>query len=346
MTDPHDQHPEPGPDAGPHGLRAPERRQGVRSVRRRRTSGLRTALVIGVLGLASAGCSSGPAETSADGAGDDSTAGVYEFQTNAPDPSEDVTIRIPDELREVMGADADGMVVNQIDVSAHETEGAEHCAADLSMSYLGNQPLDMVSGSDAPTDRESVVQSFITRIPDSGVDDEASVVEWLDSAIEGRIAKGYGESEIAESFEELFGAPVDLESDTYLSPYQDGDTGQDVLDRYIGGASDEQVPGTTIVAESLGLDDAHPLTELDESAPEPGAYLSDDYATITIVGDCAASAADPEGAIEMTLPSVDADGKTSTVASLELSVMTDGTIGVAGEVEDYMRDSHDEWIAR
>lgn len=354
MTDRHDQHSEPRPEARTRGLKAPERRQGDRLGRgcarheRRKswTHKLRTALVVGVLGLSSAGCSAGPAGTSTDESSGNAAAGVYEFQTNASEPSEEVTIRIPDELREVMGADADGMVVDLIAVSAHEIEGVQHCAADLSMSYLGNQPLDMVAANDAPTARESAVQDFIKTIPDSEVDDEASAIEWLDSAIEGRIANGYGESDIAKSFEMQFGTPADLESDTYLSAYEDGDTGREVLDRYVGSASDEEVPGTTIVAEGLGLDNAHPLTDLDESAPEPGTYVSEDYTTITIVDGCAASAADPEDAIEMTLPSLGPNGKSSTVASLELSVMTDGTIGVTGEVEDYMRDAHDQWIAR
>lgn len=301
-------------------------------------------LAVAILGVSLAGCSSGPAETPTDGTGGDSAANVFEFETNGIEPSSEVTVRVPDDLREVMGADADGMVVDQIVVTAHEIDGAQYCAADLSMTYLGNQPLDMVAVNDAPTDRESVVQTFINRISDSGVDDEASVVEWLDSAIEGRIANGYSESDISASFEELFRAPVDLESDTYLSPYQDGDTGQDVFDRYVGSASDEQATGAAIVAESLGLDDARAQTDLDESAPEAGAYVSDDYTTITVVDDCAASATDPDNAIEMELPSVNADGKSDTTATVELSVMTDGTIGVAGEVKDYMRDANDDWI--
>ena len=277
----------------------------------------------------------------------DSAASVYEFQTNGIEPSNEVTIRVPDDLREVMGTDGDrGMLVYQIVVTGRELDDAQYCAADLSMSYVGNQPLDMIAANDAPTDRESVVQTFINRIPDSGVDDEASVVEWLDSAIEGRIASGYSESDISDSFEDLFGTPVDLESDTYLSPYKDGDTGQDVFDRYAGSASDEQAPGTTIVAESLGLDDARAQTDLDESPRQRKVLTcSEDFATVTVVGDCATSATDPDNAIEIELPSVDADGKSDTTATVQLSVMTDGTIGVAGEVNDYMRDANDNWIA-
>lgn len=300
---------------------------------------------IAITGLLLAGCSSDPAETPADESSGDSAATVFEFQTNGIEPSTEVTIRVPTDLREVMGAEADGMVVDEIVVAGHELDGAQYCAADLAMTYLGNQPLDLVSANDAPTDRDEVVQRFINVIPDEDVDDEASVVEWLDSAIEGRIANGHGESEISGSFEGMFGTPVDLENDTYLTPYQEGDTGQDVFDRYVGSASDEQVPGTTIVAGSLGLDDASTQADLDESAPEPGAYVSEDYTTITLVGDCAASATDPDNAIEIDLPSVDADGKIDTTATVQLSVMIDGTIGVAGEVEDYMRDANDNWIA-
>lgn len=54
-------------------------------------------------------------------------------------------------------------------------------------------------------------------------------------------------------------------------------------------------------------------------------------------------AADPAG-------SAPADGqetplaRSNTTATVQLSVMTDGTIGVAGEVDGYMRDSNDNWI--
>ena len=303
------------------------------------------AVVAAILALSLVGCSSDEADAPDEETDGDSAASVYEFQTNGIEPSNEVTIRVPDDLREVMGTDGDGMLVDQIVVTGRELDDAQYCAADLSMSYVGNQPLDMIAANDAPTDRESVVQTFINRIPDSGVDDETSVVEWLDSAIESRIASGYSESDISDSFEDLFGTPVDLESDTYLSPYKDGDTGQDVFDRYAGSASDEQAPGTTIVAESLGLDDARAQTDLDESAPEEGTDASEDFATVTVVGDCATSATDPDNAIEIELPSVDADGKSDTTATVQLSVMTDGTIGVAGEVNDYMRDANDNWIA-
>lgn len=120
---------------------------------------------------------------------------------------------------------------------------------------------------------------------------------------------------------------------------------KDVFDRYVGSASDEQVPGITIVAESLGLDDAGTQADLDESAAEPGADVSVDYTSITLVGDGAASETDSDNAIEIELPSVDADGKIDTIVTVQLSIMTDGTIGVAGEVEDYMGDANGNWIA-
>lgn len=98
---------------------------------------------------------------------------------------------------------------------------------------------------------------------------------------------------------------------------------------------------------SEGLD-PYPATD----APNPttlsaakSPYIADDFSTLTVVGDCAASATDPDNAIELELPSVDADGKSDTTATVQLSVMTDGTIGVAGEVKEYMRDANDNWIS-
>lgn len=61
---------------------------------------------------------------------------------------------------------------------------------------------------------------------------------------------------------------------------------------------------------------------------------------VAVTSGCAASPNDPDNAIEMNLP---VPGSAS--AQLQLSVMTDGTIGVTGAVEGYVRDSNGSWIA-
>ncbi|OYN92705.1 hypothetical protein [Parenemella sanctibonifatiensis] len=91
-------------------------------------------LAAAILGLTLAGCSSGPAETPTDESGGDSAGNVYEFQTNGIEPSADVTIRLPDDLREVMGADADNLVIDEIVVTGRALGDAQVCAADVAIT--------------------------------------------------------------------------------------------------------------------------------------------------------------------------------------------------------------------
>ncbi|WP_179229202.1 hypothetical protein [Parenemella sanctibonifatiensis] len=120
------------------------------------------------------------------------------------------------------------------------------------------------------------------------------------------------------------------------------------MDAHLSGGSEGETTDAEIITTALGLTSSkapNPISDFDESAPEPGTYIADDLSTLTVVGDCAASGTDPDNAIEIELPSVEADGETDNTATVQLSVMTDATIGVAGEVEDYMRDANGNWIA-
>ncbi|TGD27772.1 hypothetical protein EB835_18310 [Brevibacterium sp. S22] len=100
-------------------------------------------------------------------------------------------------------------------------------------------------------------------------------------------------------------------------------------------------------------DDVRSASELDESAPKSGTCISDDLSTMTVVDNCSASETDPDHATNVELPiystpdndDID-DKRISTFAEIQMSVMSDGTIGIGGEVSDYMRDSNDDWIAQ
>src|SRR5699024_153377 len=108
----------------------------------RRTPTMTTAFAaLGGVALLLAGCSGGSdASAGTDETGGETAAGVYEFQTNGIEAAEEISIRVPDDLREAMGSDADGMVVDQIVATAHDVEGVEYCAVDLAISYTDGQP--------------------------------------------------------------------------------------------------------------------------------------------------------------------------------------------------------------
>lgn len=288
-----------------------------------------------ILGLSLVGCSSDPAETPTNESGGDSATNVYEFQTNGIEPSEEITVRVPDDLREVMGADADGMVVDEIVVTGHELEGAEYCSADLTIAYGNDQPQALLSAGSDQTQRSDKEQSLLDAFGVSSIDE---VIVELDETIDGM-----QDWPLARMPQEL-ASRVGHEIGIY---YEGGDTGQSLVDRYLDSPESTETTDAQIIASGLGLprsDEARSLADLNESAPEPGTYVSDDRGTVTVVGDCAASATDPDNSIDLVLPSLEGS-ETSTIAMVQLSVMTDGTIGVAGEVDEFMRDANGNWIA-
>ncbi|MEW1988171.1 hypothetical protein AB0365_08130 [Brevibacterium casei] len=294
-------------------------------------------LAVAILGLSLAGCSSDPAETSTDETGGESAANIFEFQVNGIEPSSKVTIRVPDDLREVMGADADGMVIDEIAVTGHDLGNAQVCAADLAITYMDGQPDGLVSAGSDASQRSQAEEALLER-------SEASSIEEIVAEVDEIIANGEERGLTAQQI----GDNIQMFAGVQGTFYTDGATGQEVVDGYLGGGSEGETSNAGIITKALGLTSSKEpsaLSDFDESAPEAGTYIADDFSTLTVVGDCAASATDPDNAIELELPSIDTDGEISSIADVQLSVMTDGTIGVAGEVDGFMRDANDDWIA-
>lgn len=295
----------------------------------RRTPTMTTAFAaLGGVALLLAGCSGGSdASAGTDETGGETAANVFEWQTNGIEPAEEITIRVPGDLREAMGSDADGMVVDQIVATAHDVEGVEYCAVDLAISYTDGQPDSLIKEGSETGMRSGAEQELLEAFDVASLDDVAAKLDTI----------------IAEADKQ--GTDVDMllrenGYDVLIGYYgtESHNTGKAMIDYYMEDSTfraDDS--GASVVASALGLGsgEARAQSDLDESAPEEGTYVSDDLTTVTRVGDCAASATDPDNAISMTLPSV---------GSVELSVMTDGTIGVAGEVDWYMRDSSNNWI--
>ena len=294
-------------------------------------------LAVAILGVSIAGCSSDPAETSTDETGSDSAANLYEFQMNGIDPSNEVTVRVPDDLREVMGADASNLVIDEIAVTGRDLGGAQFCGADLAITYMDGQPDGRVSAGSDAGQRSQAEEALLSR-------SEASSIEEIVAEVDEIIADGEERGLTAQQI----GDNIQMFAGIQGTFYTDGATGQEVVDGYLSGGSEGETSNAGIITKALGLTSSKEpsaLSDFDESSPEAGTYIADDFSTLTVVGDCAASATDPDNAIELELPSVDADGKSDTTATVQLSVMTDGTIGVAGEVKDYTRDANDNWIA-
>ena len=319
----------------------------------RRTTTMTTIAALGGTALLLAGCSGGSdASAGTDETGGEAAANVFEFQVNGIEPAEEIAVRVPDDLREAMGSEADGLVLNGFTVRAHDVEGAEFCAGLTATSTgpTGSRPVSSrTTRKTSPAPRASSscstppAKARSTPWPARSMRSTAALASWAtttlrwsgllrDDALRTSIAEGRG-------YRSSRSTPRPRHAHTHR-----------VVDRSARSKTlgRELRPGRVLCgfcnAPGSDSSDATSIDEFDPNATEEGTFVAADHSSAIVVGDCAASATDPDNAFEVGLGSVDSDGEASSIAEVQLSVMTDGTVGVAGEVEGYMRDANENWI--
>lgn len=317
----------------------------------RRTTTMTTIAALGGAALLLAGCSGGSdASAGTDESGGEAAANVFEFQTNGIQPAEEIAVQVPDDLREAMGPEADGLVLNGFTVRAHDVESAEFCAAELNLDWADGQPAGFIENNTEDLARAEGEQQLLDATGESSLD---SLARTLDEVYSSAGVLGDDYSSIGQdSWDDIrTGLAEKGEGYSIFSEYAtvpDTLTGQEMIDTFLDTSVENSgLNESSAVATLLGQDssDAASIDELDPNAAVEGTFVADDHSSAIVVGDCAASATDPDKAIEVGLGSVDSDGEASSIAEVQLSVMTDGTIGVAGEVASYMRDANGNWIA-
>lgn len=317
---------------------------------RRTTTMTTTFAALGGAALLLAGCSGGSdASAGTDETGGGTAANVFEFQTNGIDPAEEITVQVPDDLREAMGTEADGLVLNGFTVRAHDVESAEFCAAELDLDWVDGQPAGFIENNTEDLARAEGEQQLLDATGESSLD---SLARTLDEVYSSAGVLGDTYSSIGQdSWDDIRtglaekGEGYSIFSENATVP--DTLTGQEMIDTFLDTSVENSgLDESSAVATLLGQDssDAASIDEFDPNAPAEGTFVAADHSSAIVVGDCAASATDPDNAFEVGLGSVDSDGEASSIAEVQLSVMVDGTVGVAGEVEGYMRDSNDDWI--
>ncbi|SJM67525.1 hypothetical protein [Agrococcus casei] len=316
----------------------------------RRTTTMTTIAALGGTALLLAGCSGGSdASAGTDETGGEAAANVFEFQVNGIEPAEEIAVRVPDDLREAMGSEADGLVLNGFTVRAHDVEGAEFCAAELNLDWADGQPSGFIENNTEDLARAEGEQQLLDATGESSLD---SLARTLDEVYSSAGVLGDDYSSIGQdSWDDIrTGLAEKGEGYSIFSEYAtvpDTLTGQEMIDTFLDtSAENSGLDESSAVATLLGQDssDATSIDEFDPNATEEGTFVAADHSSAIVVGDCAASATDPDNAFEVGLGSVDSDGEASSIAEVQLSVMTDGTVGVAGEVEGYMRDANENWI--
>ena len=89
-------------------------------------------------------------------------------------------------------------------------------------------------------------------------------------------------------------------------------------------------------AQSLGLTEALDLEALDTDNPQAGVYLDEPRDTLTVVQPCASDPQDSSAAHVLHFPIIDAQGQTTDLAWAGVTIMKDGTLGIAdSQIKEY-----------
>lgn len=132
------------------------------------------------MALALTGCADG--EGSGDGeAGSPSSQSdeAYEFEPEGSEPSQSVTVTIPEDLREVAVAEDEELLMDSYTITARELETADRCAVDLEADYAKGA-VDVLTAYEPndvkmDTDEERIAWSL-------GIDDAGQPIEEFDES--------------------------------------------------------------------------------------------------------------------------------------------------------------------
>lgn len=269
--------------------------------------------------LALTGCSNGTASAGESAPAGAAEQGVFEFQTpRYGSDSGELVIRLPEGLVSTLGGDAEPLVT-EAKATAHELGGAKYCAVDLAITYAGEGEIILTKPTKTEDewreDEESRLQEHATNL----------IADYINET--GDTSLVFKDRPSMEQIKKF----IDTADPYFL---------QDLPEAYEAYLASEYRPKP----EWSVLSSASPASELDESAPEPGSYITPDNRQLTIVDACAASPTDG-GGTAFTFP-VLADGDVETLAEVELSIMKSGTITVtSSEVDGFVRDTDGNWIA-
>lgn len=258
---------------------------------------------------------------------------AFEFQPEAIEPASDITISIPDDLREALGSQADGILVDSVDATPHDLDGLEYCGVDLAVDYADGG-LDALAVETTASTREPVfTEEEADELAERFIDDPEGLEEEF-------IARDINRYESATPLASLV-----LEQHASNVNYADTEELAYVLGEEIRVDGERTVPGwENLASDLIDVDNVAQIADLDESDPRHGAYVHDDMETITVVTDCATSASDEDAAVPFVFPETGEDD-IYTFAETPITVMTDGTLGVTGTVDGFQRDANGDWIA-
>ncbi len=315
------------------------------------------AMLGAVSAMALSGCSTAPGS-------------VYDFtQINGMEPAQQITVQIPQALKDAAGADAENLLVTSVVVKSLDLDSSKYCAISIEITYpdgaADKLTTPTLTKAQADAAAEDDVQTFLDQY-------EATSPADLEQKLTRQVQ--------LDTEASLKSMNSDMTVEEYLASYDDFDSVQEAaLERWIrddtagylgyldelpssieegaekvisgmeqsyGAEAEEaaKVSNVERVASRLHLSSARAAAALNVSAPEQGAYLSVDFQSATRVQDCAKSPTDPDATSSFDFP-IQSERGIDTFATVGLTVMKNGEISIfSGEVNGYMVDTNRDWI--
>ncbi|MDO5025972.1 MAG: hypothetical protein Q4E03_05600 [Trueperella sp.] len=289
----------------------------------------RSALALLATSLLLAGCSGG---------GDNGLSANSDFAFDGiAGPAESIHIEIPQELMDAMGPEADKLLVTAIDIKAHDLDSAKYCAVDLTYTFSDgaietlSAPLNIdPRGTQEYTEKlDELTLSFAPGHTSGQVQDILSAL-YMEGG--GKMPAG-PEREIIlrrHGFESF-------DVDGYLEERQ-----------RIREEVSADIKNADPAVNLLSRMGAKPISEFNETAPEPGKYMQEDASSATVVRPCALNSFDDDNSGRLKFFKASGDAAvTKDVATVKYTVMKDGKVTIiSSEVKGYQQDSSGNWLEK
>ena len=279
---------------------------------------------------------SGGTSSSSDGADHSADANQTFAFGGVLGPVETIHVELPKPLLDAMGADADNLLVTAVDLKAHKLDSAKYCAVDVTRTFADGALEKLSALEDVDPTQTSEYRDRLMELVQSLRPGEDPSVTLNALAESGALKANPGP-----------------ERDERLRTY--GLEGFDI-DAYNAGKqriSDEiaaEIQKADPVANLMHIENAKPLSELNEASPEPGRYMNDDASVITDVMKCALDPfADSTSDTGVETVRITKTGSSSAedFAYFRYSVMKDGKITITdSKVHGYHQDSSGNWLQK
>ena len=276
---------------------------------------------IGVAALLVTGCSSSQDVTTS--GNETPQRSVYEFNTPAYGSDGELTIQVPQKLKDV-APEAKDLLITSVTAKAREIASAKYCAVDLMISYI-----------DGATNK--LIQPLVTK-------EEAAKAAEADLASIVRLElRGNTVEEFVDYYQKAFQSdPSAAKIAQFESARAKLKASYDASGR---GAIKETTDLENLAYYLTGEQTGKLIGDLDPNDPTAGVYASDDYKTLTFVQSCAESPTEVDTASTFDFPKLTSN-KPSTFGSVDMTVMKNGALTiVSGDIEDYKLDTNGDWIA-